>query len=189
MEVLAQPVICRGIPVTIKAGVGVCDLMRGLGAAEDLLQATYVACQAGAATLPGWKECNYEQEVDHRRAFALVVDAANSLATPHEFSLRYHARIDLKTGRSNAVEAFLRWRHPALGMVTPDEFIPLIEMTGLIRQLTFWVLTSAIAQAASWHALGRRLTITTMLGSRLSNLEPYESQNRPAPEVLNVDCS
>ncbi len=196
MEVLEKPVICRGIPVSIKAGVGVCDLKHGLGAAEDLLQATYVAGQAGAGSSSGWKECNYEQEADHRRAFALIADAANSLATPHEFSLRYQARIDLKTGRSNAVEAFLRWRHPTLGMVTPDEFIPLIEMTGLIRQLTFWVLTSAIAQAASWHALGRSLKICVKISPKNLEEEDFASRlgallatHRLAPEFLELEFS
>jgi len=170
VQELTKPVICRGIPVRIKAGVGICDLGRATAAAEDLLQATYLAGQAGAASLTGWVECEYDSEVDHRRAFSLISDAANSLATPYEFSLRYQARVDLKTGQANAVEAFLRWRHPSLGTVMPDEFIPLIEMTGLIRELTIWVLTNAIAQASVWHALGHKVKI----GVKISVQNLYE---------------
>ncbi|HUW80540.1 MAG TPA: GGDEF domain-containing phosphodiesterase [Acidocella sp.] len=159
ISVLAKPVICRGIPVSIKAGFGVCDLKKGLGSAEDLLQATYLAGQAGAASPDGWAECNYDLADDHRRSFALISHAGHSLTTPYEFTLSYQARVDLKTGQSNAVEAFLRWHHPTLGLVMPDEFIPLIEMTGLVRELTSWVLTHALAQAAKWHATGYKLKI------------------------------
>lgn len=154
IEVLAQPVICRGIPVSIRAGVGICDLTKGLGAAEDLLQATYLAGQTGAEAPEGWAECNYELSDDHRRAFSLIAHAEHSLSTPYEFELSYQARVDIKTWKCQGAEALLRWRHPTLGMVMPDEFIPLIEMTGLIRQMTFWVLSRAIAQTAEWHAAG-----------------------------------
>ncbi len=166
LDVLAKPVICRGIPVTIKAGVGVCDLAKAQAAAEDLLQATYLAGQSSAAMLDGWAECDYSAETDHRRAFALISDAAHSLATPNEFSLRYQARLDLRAGKADAVEAFLRWHHPVLGTVMPDEFIPLIEMTGLIRELTHWVLTNAIAQACAWHVLGHRLKICVKISAQ-----------------------
>jgi EAL domain-containing protein (putative c-di-GMP-specific phosphodiesterase class I) len=177
-DILAKPVICRGIPVIIRAGIGICDLAKGLGAAEDLLQATYLAGQAAAdsADSAGWAECQYDDlEADHRRAFTLISDAENSLATPNEFSLRYQARINLKTGGSDAVEAFLRWRHPTLGIITPDEFIPLIEATGLIRQLTFWVLSNTIAQASKWHVMGYPTKICIKISAKnLSELDFYD---------------
>jgi EAL domain-containing protein (putative c-di-GMP-specific phosphodiesterase class I) len=176
IEVLAQPVICRGIPVSIRAGVGVCDLKRGLGAAEDLLQATFLAGQAGALSPAGWAECNYELEDDHRRAFSLISHAGHSLSTPYEFQLSYQARIELKTGKCDTVEALLRWRHPTLGMVMPSEFIPLIEMTGLVRELTFWVLSYAIAQAAKWHASGHKLKICVNISKK--NLEEADFSKR-----------
>jgi EAL domain-containing protein (putative c-di-GMP-specific phosphodiesterase class I) len=176
IDVLAKPVICRGIPVSIKAGIGVCDLKRGLGAAEDLLQATFLAGQAGAASTAGWSECNYELADDHRRAFSLISHAGHSLSTPYEFQLSYQARIELKTGICDTAEALLRWRHPTLGMVMPDEFIPLIEMTGLVRELTFWVLSYAIAQAAKWHEAGHKLKICVNISKK--NLEERDFAKR-----------
>ena len=157
LSMLAKPLICRGIPVTIRGGVGVCDLARGLGSAEDLLQATFLAGQAGAELPSGWLECNYDLSDDHRRAFALIAEAEASLATNSEFELSYQARVDLRSWRCMGAEALLRWHHPTLGLVMPDEFVPLIEMTGLVRELTAWVLTRAVAQTASWHAEGFNL--------------------------------
>ena len=196
ISVLAQPVICRGIPVTIKAGVGVCDLTKGQGSAEDLLQATYLAGQAGAASPSGWAECNYELGDDHRRAFSLISHAGHSLSTTHEFELSYQARVDLKTGNCNAAEALLRWRHPTLGMVMPDEFIPLIEMTGLTRDLTFWVLSSAIAQTENWHNLGYKLKTCVNISSKnldepdfVSRIGALLDTHRVNPACLELEFS
>lgn len=194
--VLAKPIICRGIPVSIKAGVGVCDLAKGLGSAEDLLQATFLAGQAGAATPAGWAECNYDMADDHRRAFTLISHASHSLSTPYEFQLSYQARVDLRTGYCDATEAFLRWRHPTLGRVMPDEFIPLIEMTGLIKDLTAWVIAYALAQAAYWRDAGHVLRTCVKISSK--NLEEADfvarvaallETHKIAPAMLELEFS
>jgi EAL domain-containing protein (putative c-di-GMP-specific phosphodiesterase class I) len=169
ISLLAKPLICRGIPVSIKAGVGLCDLMKGLGSAEDLLQATFLAGQAAAATRRGYVECNYDLAEDHRRAFALIAHAGHSLTTEEEFELSYQPRLDIKSGRCASVEALLRWHHPTLGLVMPGEFIPLIEMTGLVQELTVWVLSRAIAQAAGWYQSGLKLKICVNISPK--NLE------------------
>jgi EAL domain-containing protein (putative c-di-GMP-specific phosphodiesterase class I) len=196
LAMLAKPVICRGIPVTIKGGIGVCDLAYGVGAAEDLLQATFLAGQAGAELPAGWLECNYDLSDDHRRAFALIAEAEASLATDLEFELRYQARVDLRDWRCVGAEALLRWHHPTLGLVMPDEFIPLIEMTGLVRELTNWVLTRAVSQTAQWHADGYKLKTCVNISAK--NLEEADFVGRLslllekyalAPEFLELEFS
>ncbi len=166
IEHLSKPIICRGIPIPINAGVGVCDLMRGLGSVEDLLQSTFLAGQIGRTTARGWAECNYELEDDHRRAFSIISEVGHSLTTLNEFELLFQPRIYLKSSRCSAVEALLRWHHPVLGLIAPDEFIPLVEMTGLIRELTIWVLEHAMAQAARWHKEGYRLKVCVNISSK-----------------------
>jgi EAL domain-containing protein (putative c-di-GMP-specific phosphodiesterase class I) len=173
---LSRPIICRGIPVPIQAGVGVCDLARGLGSVEDLLQSTFLAGQIGSKIPRGWAECNYELEDDHRRAFSIISEVGHSLTTLNEFELLYQARIDLKTSRCNAAEALLRWHHPVLGLVTPDEFIPLVEMTGLIRELTGWVLSRAVEQAAQWRKAGLKITVCVNISEK--NLEEEDFTER-----------
>ncbi|MDQ6840556.1 MAG: EAL domain-containing protein [Actinomycetota bacterium] len=81
----------------------------------------------------------------------LSLDAELRRATDSgEFFLRYHPQIDLATGRVVAVEALLRWAHPTRGEVTPSEFVPLAEETGLIVAIGKQVLTEACRQAARW---------------------------------------
>jgi len=168
VEKLSSPVICRGIPIPIKAGVGVCDLKKDLGSSEDLLQSTFLAGQVSGTSANEWVSCADEKD-DHRRAFSLISDVFSALTTPDEFELNYQARIELKTRGCTGVEALLRWRHPTLGVVSPGEFIPLVEMTGFIKPLTGWVLAKALAQTSAWHKRGYLLNVSVNISAK--NLE------------------
>ncbi|GAB4212809.1 MAG: hypothetical protein OHK0012_07800 [Synechococcales cyanobacterium] len=85
----------------------------------------------------------------------------------HEFVLHYQPQLNLKTGAIQAVEALLRWRHPQLGLVSPQVFIPLAEENGLIVPIGEWVLQSACAQMQQWHTLGwRHLQVAVNLSGR-----------------------
>jgi diguanylate cyclase (GGDEF)-like protein/PAS domain S-box-containing protein len=72
--------------------------------------------------------------------------------TNDEFVLHYHPIVDVHTRQPASVEALIRWNHPQRGMVSPLEFIPLAEETGLINPIGEWVLRKACADAAQWPA-------------------------------------
>jgi EAL domain-containing protein (putative c-di-GMP-specific phosphodiesterase class I) len=88
-----------------------------------------------------------EAEAQSRRA--LESDLREALSRG-EFELHYQTIVEFAAQAVCGVEALVRWRHPELGLLLPDQFIPLAEETGLIVPLGEWVLRKACADAASW---------------------------------------
>jgi EAL domain-containing protein (putative c-di-GMP-specific phosphodiesterase class I) len=93
-----------------------------------------------------------------------------------ELVLYYQPKIDIKTKKVKGVEALVRWQHPEHGFMSPEEFIPMAERTGLIRLLSVWVLKHALSQAAKWHKQKLKMSIsinlspTTFLDTELPDL-------------------
>ncbi|MEG4349148.1 EAL domain-containing response regulator [Microcoleus sp. LAD1_D5] len=98
--------------------------------------------------------------------FALEALLRHALAQG-EFQVYYQPQVNIATGQVIGAEALVRWQNPDRGIISPGEFIPLAEETGLIIQIGEWVLLSACAQAASWLAAGfSPFTISVNLSAR-----------------------
>jgi len=81
--------------------------------------------------------------------------------------LHYQPKVDLREGRVVGVEALVRWRHPALGMVAPDLFVPLAETTAVIKPLSLWVLETALRDRAEWSRQGFDVAVAVNLSARV----------------------
>lgn len=83
------------------------------------------------------------------------LDSALHLALERkEFSLVYQPQMEILSGKITGLEALIRWKHPELGMVPPDRFIPIAERNGLILPIGEWVLRTACGQARKWYENG-----------------------------------
>jgi diguanylate cyclase (GGDEF)-like protein len=93
----------------------------------------------------------FEPEMDAKMKTRreLEMDLRNALVNA-EFELYYQPLVNLKTNEISAFEALVRWNHPTRGLISPAEFIPVAEETGLIIQLGEWVLRRACAETAMW---------------------------------------
>jgi EAL domain-containing protein (putative c-di-GMP-specific phosphodiesterase class I) len=78
----------------------------------------------------------------------------------NEFFLLYQPTIDLQSYAFVGVEALLRWRHPRLGVLGPDAFLPALETSGAIIEVGAWVISTACQQGASWHSRGHRFSVS-----------------------------
>lgn len=97
----------------------------------------------------------YTQEMGTRvQERATLESALRCALEKNQFELHYQPKASLKNGQLYGFEALLRWHHPELGMVPPDQFIPLAEETGLIVQIGEWVLQTASEQLKVWHDAG-----------------------------------
>ena len=86
--------------------------------------------------------------------------------------LAYQPKVNLSGGYVTGVEALARWQHPQRGVITPDEFIPVAERTGLIIPLTLWVLQRALTQCRRWLDIGLNISVAVNLS--MWNLETQE---------------
>jgi diguanylate cyclase (GGDEF)-like protein len=109
----------------------------------------------------------YQPERDRRSTRRLLLAGELRLALETSaLELHYQPQAEMLTGRVSGVEALLRWTHPVYGTIAPDEFIPLAEQCGLIRQLTLWALEVGLTQLATWRREGLDLTLAANLSPR-----------------------
>jgi diguanylate cyclase (GGDEF)-like protein len=95
------------------------------------------------------------QEVISLKPDKMELEAELHLAMERgEFLLYYQPKVNLSTGRICGVEALIRWQHPVRGIVSPKDFIPLLEESGLIVPVSEWIISTACAQAALWINFG-----------------------------------
>lgn len=83
--------------------------------------------------------------------------------TENELILHYQPMVDVPSRALTGVEALVRWRHPERGLLSPLEFMPEVESTGLSRRLTFWVLREALLQGNVWRRDGTALAVAVNL--------------------------
>lgn len=106
-----------------------------------------------------------------------------------EFELHYQPIISLDSGRPEGFEALLRWRHPQLGMVMPDDFIPFAEESGIINQVGAWVLREALAEGVFWHQRGHRMKVSVNLSARQLRHADFVHQMRSILDELGFPAS
>lgn len=156
--------------------VGVASLRLGEITPEDVLRNAHNATQdARNGELP---ISVYSAEADqaHRRKFRLIADLRHALQCDGQLSLAYQPRIDLGTGRCVGAEALLRWTHPALGTISPAEFIPLVEQSDLARPLTDWVIAAALRQLSIWREAGIGLAVSVNVSATNLNEPDFSSR-------------
>jgi diguanylate cyclase (GGDEF)-like protein len=113
-----------------------------------------------------------------------------------EFFLVYQPTFDLRDMSPTGIEALLRWRSPARGVVQPDDFIPLLEETGLITEIGKWVLEQACLQAAAWRASGYPIGIAVNVSGRqldtdqlIADIEGALSQSALDASALTIEIT
>lgn len=165
-QLVAEPIPVAGTSVRVTATLGAALFPRDGRDFETLLRradlAMYAAKEGGRNALAYYEDAmgqrlraRTELEQDLRRALA-----------ERALEVYYQPRVQVASGRIVGAEALVRWRHPRRGMVPPDEFIPLCESAGLIRQLGQQVFDTAARQVARWKAAGYSLVVSVNVSPR-----------------------
>jgi diguanylate cyclase (GGDEF)-like protein len=149
-DAIREPYECLGHQVTTDASIGIALAPEHGGDLDQILKnadlAMYAAKSAGRRTYRF-----FESAMDARvRARHILEVELRHAIIYGALEVYYQPCISLQDDKITGCEALLRWRHSERGMISPAEFIPIAEDTGLINQLGEWVLTTACAEAATW---------------------------------------
>ena len=151
-DCLREPVTIAGRSVRLTASVGVASTSTGSVTADDLLRdadlAMYAAKRQGGDTVEHFSRRMHEQAEERLR---MEEDLRAGLGAD-QVEVHYQPIVALGDGTVAAVEALARWRHPTEGLLGPDRFIALAEVTGLIVPLGWEVIGRAATVAATWEA-------------------------------------
>jgi diguanylate cyclase (GGDEF)-like protein len=163
-EILSRPRQIDSIELTVDASIGIALLPEHGSDVETLVRradvAMYRSKELHAPVL-------YESEHDHYspERLSLIGELHQAIARD-QLVLDYQPQCEPASGALRGVEALVRWRHPRRGLLLPEEFIPLAEHTGLIRELTRHVLERALRQSRRWRAAGLDLTVAVNISVR-----------------------
>lgn len=166
LDALALPFHIAGHELAISSSIGISHTPRDGEDAMGLIKCADMAMHH--AKKEGRNNYQfYTGELEHVSIERLMLQASLRQALSQEqLVLYYQPQIDVASGRMLGVEALVRWRHPDMGMIAPNRFIPLAEETGQIVALGDWVLRQACQQGRRWHDAGHPLTVAVNLSAR-----------------------
>jgi predicted signal transduction protein with EAL and GGDEF domain len=150
IELIEQPFDIDGHQIVISASIGIAFGPQDATDPDALLKCADLALYRAKDDGRGvWRLFQAEMDAAMQKRRLLELDLRQSLIA-NQLELYFQPQIDVVTRQVAGFEALLRWRHPTRGLVSPDQFIPLAEETGMIIPIGEWVLRHACAAAAAW---------------------------------------
>ena len=164
-DVLSEPFQLDDMTLSVEASVGVAMFPTHAGDVTRLLQLADVAMYQAKEDRTGVELYRPEKDVHTTDRLDLMGSVRRAIEQ-HELQMYFQPCVALPGGQPVGVEALVRWIHPERGMVMPDEFLALVEQTGLMRQLTQEVLAGSLSRAAEWWGCGLHLPVAVNVSVR-----------------------
>lgn len=165
LQALLQPFSVNGINLEIGASIGVALFPQHGEDSHALLRAADVAMYEAKRTGAGITLYRRDIDLNTPERLALISDF-NVGIRQRQLRLFYQPKINLLSGQIIGFEALLRWQHPTLGLLSPDKFLPMVEMTDAIHGLTQAVLEMACECLSHWIAADKPWTLSVNLSAR-----------------------
>jgi len=161
----ASPLQVKDATLRVSASLGVTIFPLDSGDPDTLLrhadQAMYQAKQAGKNRYHLFDQERDKLTRTHQESYQRITQALES----GEFVLYYQPKVNMRKGKVIGAEALIRWMHPERGMVSPGEFLPLIEGSELISRLGDWVLNTALGQMTEWGMNGFEIAVSVNIAA------------------------
>jgi diguanylate cyclase (GGDEF)-like protein len=182
-ELLSAALETEELRVELQASIGIALFPDHGGDPASLLRQAEVAMYGAKEKKLGLAFYDASQDRHSVQRLTLMGELRRAIEAD-ALHLCYQPKVELSSGAPVEVEALVRWRHARLGAVSPADFVPLAEQTGVIRALTRWVLGRALAEAAAWRHAGVPLGVAV-------NLSALDLHDRELPRRLaaNLDAA
>lgn len=193
----ADPFSLKGNEFHIKTSIGI-SLFPKDGKTAEILIKNADAAMYKSKEKSGTHHHFFRSEMSDRNLENIALENALYKALERdELVIHYQPQVDSRTGVMIGAEALLRWNHPLKGMISPIDFIPLAEETGLIVPIGQWVLLTACRQLKSWHEQGQRdMTVSVNLSGRqfeeddlIAMVESILVETGVAPEYVHLELT
>lgn len=165
LDAICQEFDLDGVRSEISASIGIAVVPDQANDVTTLLRYADIAMYHAKNSLKG--VAIYDAAFDTHSPMRLeIIGAMGRAIREDQMRLHYQPKVDLRTHQIYGFEALLRWEHPQLGFIPPNEFIPIAEMSSAIYSLTSWVLEESIRQCAEWQAKGYNISVAMNLSAR-----------------------
>ncbi|MGH9298534.1 MAG: sensor domain-containing protein, partial [Acidimicrobiales bacterium] len=167
---IGEPLDVGGVNLRLRASLGVAGAAAagrddlGDPGISTLLRRAEGAMYQAKSEHSGVRRYSEDLERSSLSRMALASELAEAIGHG-QLRLDYQPKVSLAEMRVDGVEALVRWQHPTRGLLVPDIFVPLAEQTGIIRELTSWVLARALAECAAWHRAGWQIPVAVNLSA------------------------
>jgi len=196
LDAMARPFNVGGRAIELTASIGISMSDRDSNEAEPLVRYASTAMYRAKEFGRNLYQFFDEKLNAHTLERLALVSSVRRALDRGEFELFYQPEVDVQTGRIECVEAFLRWRHPDLGIIGPVEFLGVAEEAGLGGRIAEFVIQSACHQAREWADAGMETRIAVNLSSRDFNgaslsrhVEQAVRESGLAPQNLELEVA
>ena len=194
-QILASGVTLDNIDVSLQAAIGIAEFPEHTDAPAELLRFASIALTEAETAKERVRVYETGREEEFVRRLRVVSDLRGAIRK-EQIEVWYQPKVCLQEGNVCGAEALVRWQHPALGFLFPDDFIPAAEQAGTIVHLTRYVLAKAVEQCRDWADKGYNLQMSVNLSVRdlLDEYLPYHvlqilKDNGVSPEKLTLEIT
>jgi diguanylate cyclase (GGDEF)-like protein len=171
LSALEPPFNLADMAFNVGASLGIAAFPKHGNTTSALLKSADVAMYQAKNNKLGYCIYNPISDINTPDRLSLMTELSDAIQND-ELELFYQPKVDLATRKIIGVEALLRWQHRERGFIPPAEFIPMAEQSGLIRRLTYWVISTALLQLDAWHRANLNVSISINLS--MHNLQDTE---------------
>ena len=176
-RVLHDVFFVEQVKVSAQANIGIVHFPLHGTDVDTLVQRAGIALYMAQNSNKGSAVYDSSFDAHSPKQLTLMSDLSHAIEN-QELELYYQPKVKVSDGSTSGAEALVRWNHPTHGLLSPDQFIPLMERTRLIQGLTLWVIQEGFSQCAAWHRAGLDIILSI-------NLSAKDLNNPELPDLIS----